>query len=59
MGCRKSAFEFHMNEMRRVSRNNYSEFPYMVDGSTASRAMVESAKHREVDQIARLVESAF
>ena len=59
MGCKKSAFEFHMNEMRRATRNNYSEFPFMVDGSTASRAMVESGKHHEVDRIARLVESAF
>ena len=59
LGCRKSAFEFHMNEMKRATRNNYSEFPYMVDGSTASRAMVEGSKNSEVDRIARLVESAF
>ena len=59
MGCRKSAFEFHMNEMKRMSRNNYSEFPYMVDGSTASKALTESTRHNEVDRIARLVESAF
>lgn len=59
MGCKKSAFEFHMNEMRRVARNNYSEFPFMVDGSTASRRMVESKQGSEVDRIAKLVASAF
>lgn len=60
MGCRKNAFEFHMNEMRRAIKNNrYSEFPYMVDGSTASKALTESGKHHEVDRIARLVEGAF
>jgi flagellin len=45
-----------MNEMKRATRNNYSEFPYMVDGSTASRAMVEGSKNSEVDRIASVAQ---
>ena len=59
LGCRKSAFEFHLNEMKRATRNNYSEFPYMVNNSTASQALTQRNKNSEVDRIARLVESAF
>ena len=60
LGCRKSAFEYHMNTLKRMSRNNYSEFSYMVHNGTASNAMLESSgKQNEVDKIARLVEGAF
>lgn len=58
LGCRKSAFEYHMNTIKRMSRNNYSEFSYMVHNGTASNALTEG-KENEVDKIARLVEGAF
>ena len=59
MGCRKSAFEFHLNEMKRVARNNYSEFPYMAHESVTSKAAPGARKRTEAEKLASLVASAF
>ena len=58
MGCRKTAFEFHLNEMKRVARNNYSEFPYMTS-TQITHQLAESRKRTDVDRLSDVVASMF
>lgn len=61
LGCKKSAFEFHLTERKRLANNRYSEFPYMVDGSTSNNVyeVTEGKADTEEARIARLVEKGF
>lgn len=61
LGCKKSAFEFHLTERKRLATNRYSEFPYMADGSTSRNIyeVTEGKADTEEARIARLVEKGF
>ena len=61
LGCKKSAFEFHLNERKRLATSSYAEFPYMVEGSISNNIyeIAEGKKDTEEDKIARLVEKGF
>lgn len=60
LGCKRSAFEFHLEERKKLVSNHYGEYPYMVNASPVSNVF-ESAtkKDSEEDRIARIVAQAY
>ena len=65
LGSRKSAFEFHLEDVKKKMQNNYAEFPYMNTGRVATQVtestddVLESVIGSPMDRLSRLVESAF
>lgn len=62
MGCSKKAFEFHLEEKKRLTTRSYSEFPYMQNNSSVMESDVygnKSGQDLEEAKLARLVSSQF
>lgn len=60
LGCKRSAFEFHLEERKKLVTNHYSEFPYMTN-KAAVENVYESKDHKDQDEdrIARIVAKGF
>lgn len=60
LGCKKKAFEFHLEERKKLISNHYGEYPYMIDRAPGidvyeSKTTNMSAEAKEKERIARIV----
>jgi DNA-binding transcriptional regulator YiaG len=58
LGCKKKAFEFHLEERKKLISNHYGEYPYMIDkapGINVYESKDMSAEAKEKERIARIV----
>jgi uncharacterized coiled-coil protein SlyX len=60
LGCKRSAFEFHLEERKKLVANHYGEYPYMIDKTPVSNVYEsKSQPEKEEDKIARIVAHAY
>lgn len=58
LDCKKKAFEFHLEERKKLISNHYGEYPYMIDkapGINVYESKDMSAEAKEKERIARIV----
>lgn len=60
LGCRKSAFEYHLEERKKFMSKPYGEYPYMISEAPTSNVYLSEGKtETEEDRIARIVSQSL
>jgi predicted transcriptional regulator len=60
VGCRKQAFEYHLEERQKLANKPYREFPYMKE-STISQSVYSTPEKADNDseKLARIIANSF